>query len=197
MELDDLKNIWAAGSKETSDKHLTTKMIDEMTKRKYNSKMKRISYPEAIGILVCLFAVLFIGLNFYSFDTNFLKATAIVSILTLLLLSILSVLSIQPFTKLNDVNKTYAEMLKNFAIRKIRFYKLQKLNVMLSYLLLVTFIVLLSKLTGGVDLTENKYFWIFSFTLGYIFLMFYSRWVMKYYRKTLKQTEELLQDLSV
>lgn len=32
---------------------------------------------------------------------------------------------------------------------------------------------------------------------GYIFLMFYSRGVMKYYRKKLKETEELLKDLPV
>lgn len=196
MELDDFKNILDVRSNAKNHEQLTSKMIDEMTKRKYYSKMKRIAYPEIIGVIICLFAVLFIGLNFYKLDTIFLKATAIVTIVTLLLLSILSVLSFKPLTILRDVNKPYVETLKNFASQKIRFYKLQKLNVTLSYLLLVTSIVLFSKLSGGVDLTDNKYFWIFSFTFGYIFLLFYSRWVMKYYRKTLKQTEELLQDLS-
>lgn len=196
MELDDFKNILDVRSKANNHEQLTSKMIDEMTKRKYYSKIKRVAYPEIIGVIICLGAVLFIGLNFYKLDTNFLKATAIVSIFTLSLISILSVLSFKPLTLFRDVNKPCVETLKNFAIQKVRFYKLQKLNVTLSYLLLVMFIVLFSKLSGGVDLTENKYFWIFSFTFGYIFLLFYSRWVMKYYRKTLTQTEELLQDLA-
>jgi len=42
----------------------------------------------------------------------------------------------------------------------------------------------------------NKYFWTFSFTLGYIFLLFYSKWVSKHYNKILSQAEELLKELA-
>jgi uncharacterized membrane protein required for colicin V production len=73
---------------------------------------------------------------------------------------------------------------------------LQKLNVTLSYLLLISIIVLMSKLMGGKDLSDNKYFWLFSFTIGYIFLLFFSKWVEKNYRKTLQQAEELLKELA-
>jgi uncharacterized membrane protein YqhA len=95
-----------------------------------------------------------------------------------------------------DLNKTYAETLKDFAIQKLRFHKFQKINVTLSYLLLITTIILMSKFLNGKDITANKYFWIFSFTIGYLFLLFYSKWVSKYYNNTLRQSEDLLKELS-
>lgn len=195
MELDDFKNSLNRESNEEAQ-HLTPKIIDQMIERKYYSKMKRIAYPEYIGVAICLLAATFIGLNFYKLDTPFLKATGIVSIFTLLIISIISLVSLRAFNNIRDVNKPFVETLKTFATHKLRFYKLQKVNVVLSYLLLVTIIVLISKLFNGIDVTGNKYFWIFSFTFGYIFLLFYSRWVMKYYKKTLLQTEELLKELS-
>ena len=195
MELDDFKNSLNRESNEEAQ-HLTPKIIDQMIERKYYSKMKRIAYPEYIGVAICLLAATFIGLNFYKLDTPFLKGVGIVSIFTLLIISIISLVSLRTFNNIKDVNKPFVETLKTFATHKLRFYKLQKVNVVLSYLLLVTIIVLISKLFNGIDVTGNKYFWIFSFTFGYIFLLFYSRWVMKYYKKTLMQTEELLKELS-
>ena len=195
MELDDFKNSLNVESNEEAQ-HLTPKIIDQMIERKYYSKMKRIAYAEYIGVAICLLAATFIGLNFYKLDTSFLKATGIVSIFTLLIISIISLVSLWAFNNIRDVNKPFVETLKTFATHKLRFYKLQKVNVVLSYLLLVTIIILISKLFNDIDVTGNKYFWIFSFTFGYIFLLFYSRWVMKYYKKTLLQTEELLKELS-
>lgn len=196
MELEDLKNAWnRANNPVKQQQNLTTKIIDQMTQRKYYSKIKKIAYPEIIGIFICLIAASYIALNFYKLDTTFLQGVGIVSISLLLTLSIISFLSFRQFNIKGDVNKPHVETLKIFAIQKIQFYKLQKINITLSYLLLVTIIILLSKLFSGIDITNSKYFWTFSFCFGYIFLLFYSKWVLKYYRKTLKQTEELLHEL--
>jgi hypothetical protein len=125
-----------------------------------------------------------------------LQSAGVLSILLLLLLPTISSLSTWKLSKPSNLNKPYAETLKAFANQKIRFIKLQKLNVTLSYLLLVSIIVLLSKLFSGKDLFDSKYFWLFSFTIGYIFLLFYSKWVDNYYRKKLQQAEELLAELA-
>jgi hypothetical protein len=116
-------------------------------------------------------------------------------LLLLLTLSVISLISLRQFNLKENVNEPYAETLKVFAIKKIRFHKFQRINITISYLLLVTTIILLSKFYSGKDITDNKYFWVFSFSIGYIFLLFYSKWVMKYYNKTLRQTEELLLEL--
>ena len=71
-----------------------------------------------------------------------------------------------------------------------------KANIILSYLLLVATAILSSWIVSGKDNSDSKYFWIFSITFGYIFLLYYSTWAMKYYTKTLKQAEELLKELA-
>jgi len=197
MELDDLKNAWQGITKQENEHQNSNTLITEkMIKPKYYSRLKKITYSEITGVAICFAAAVFIGLNFNKLDTVFLQVVGIMSILLLFTLSLISVLSFRQFSKMGDADKPYADTLKEFAIQKIKFYKLQKLNVTLSYLLLVATIVLLSKFFSGRDLADNKYFWTFSFTIGYIFLLFYSKWVMKYYRNTLSQAENLLKELA-
>lgn len=195
MELDDLKNTWDNQSDKTQQQNLTFKIIDQMTQTKYNSKINRIAYPEIIGSVICLIATIFIGLNFYKLDTTFLQGVGVISILVLLTLSVVSFLSLRQLKMTNDFNKPYAETLKILATQKLEFYKLQKINMTLSYLLLVTVIILLSKFFSGRDITDSKYFWTFSFSFGYIFLLFFSKFVIRFYKNTLKKSEELLQEL--
>lgn len=195
MELDDLKKHWEEINKEADlQEKLTTKMIDQMTRTKYNSSLKKIIYPEITGIIICIAGAVFIGFNFNKLDTTFFQATGIISMLLLLTLSVISLKSLQQFN-IGNVNKPYVEALKDFAIQKIRFHKFQKINITLSYLLLVTTIMLLSKIFGGKDIATGSYFGI-AFSLGFVFLFSYSKWVSKHYSNTLKKTEELLKDLA-
>jgi len=195
MELDDFKNTWNTQKDKSTQPNLTSKLIDQMTQKKYHSKINRIAYPEIIGTLICLLAAIYIGINFYKLDTAFLKGTGIVSILVLLILSVISMLSLRQLKMGKDFNRPHAETLKIFATQKLAFYKLQKINVTLSYLLLVTIIILLSKFYSGTDITNSKYFWTFSFAFGYIFLLFFSKYVTRFYKNTLRKTEELLHEL--
>lgn len=196
MELDDLKNAWDdAGKQEAKQPRLTSEMIEQIIQKKYHSKIKKITYPEISGVIVCLISAVFIGVNFSKLDTILLQGAGIVSILLLLALSVISLLSLRQLDLTADAGRPYAETLRIFAIQKLQFYKLQKLNITLCNLLIVAMIVLLSKIFNGRDMTGSKYFWLFSFTFGYIFLTFFSGWVSKFYKKTLSQSEELLQEL--
>jgi hypothetical protein len=195
MELDDLKNTWHNEGNNAEKQELTFKIIDQMTQKKYKSKIKKIAYPELIGSLGCLTTGIYIGINFYKLDTVFLQAVGVLSIVLLLLLSIISFLSLRRLTSAENLHKPYAEALKLFATQKLKFCKLQKINIVLSYLLLVTIIILLPKFFNGKDLTDSKSFWTFSFTIGYIFLLFFSTFVSKFYKNTLRETEELLKEL--
>ena len=195
MELDDLKKSWEEVNKEVDKQQkLSSKMIDEMIRTKYNSSLKKIIYPEIFGAIICIAGGVFIGFNFYKLDTTFFQA---VGVITILLLLILSVSSLKALRQLNigNVNKPYVEALKEFAIQKIRFHKFQKINITLSYLLLVTTIMLLPKIFGGKDIANGSYFGI-AFSLGFVFLLAYSKWVSKHYSNTLKKTQELLKDLA-
>jgi hypothetical protein len=196
MELDDFKKTWNETKIQVQkEQEINPIKLKIISNQKYQLKMKRIIIPELVGSIVCLAAAVFIGFNFRNLDTALLQGAGVISILLLLLLPVISALSTSQISTPVNVNKPYAEILKAFAIKKIRFVKLQKMNVTLCYLLLVNIIVLLSKLLGETDLSYNKYFWLFAFTIGFIFLLFYSRWVEKYYHRTLRQSEELLREL--
>ncbi len=196
MELDDLKNTWEdISGRVNKQQHLSPEIIEKITRAKYYPGFKKIAYPEITGVIICIAAAVFVILTFSRLDTHFLQGVGIVFIVLLLALSAISVLSLRQFSRKGDVNKTYAETLKDFAVQKIRFHKLQRINATLSYVLLVTTIVLLSKLFGNNDITNSKYFWIYSFSFGYIFLLCFTGWVNKYYKKTLQQTEALLIEL--
>jgi hypothetical protein len=197
MELDDLKNSWdEASSLGGEQQNLTPKLINEMTQRKFASKVNRIMYPEIIGIGFCLVGACYVAANFHWLDTVFLKIAGVLSVLLLLTISFLSALSILKINKKPDLKMSYAETLNAFASEKLQFHKLQKVNVTLCYLLFVVAVVLLSKIVKGIDISQNPYYWTFSFTIGYIFLMFYSRWVSRHYRNSLQQAEELLAELA-
>jgi hypothetical protein len=197
MELDDLKNAWnATNSAVAKQEPMTPETVKKMNDQKYRSRIKKIIIPEIAGSVICLAGAVFIAFNFYDLNKIFLQGAGILSIVLLLLLPTISMLSTWKLGTARSLDRPYAETLKEFARQKIRFVRLQKLNVTLSYLLLVTIIILLSKLLEGNDLSANKSFWIFSFSTGYIFLLFYSRWVEKYYKTTLRQAEELLSDLA-
>ena len=195
MELDDLKNTWNNQNDNAKQQIFTSQIIDQITRAKYNSKINKIAYPEIFGSAICLIAIIFIGFNFYKLDTTFLQGVGVLSIFVLLTISVVSFLSLRQLKMTNDFNKPYAETLKIFATQKLTFYKLQKINITLSYLLLVTVIILISKLFNGRDITDYKYFWTFSFTFGYIFLLFLSKFVTRFYKNTLSKTEELLLEL--
>lgn len=196
MELDDLKNHWESVTNQTNNQNiLTPKIIDQMTQKKYYSKIKKIKYPELIGGIVCLLGLSFIGFNFNKLDTVFLQVTGVITILLLMLLPTISFLSLKQFNLADDLNKPYAESIKQFAIQKLRFIKYQKLNACLNYLLLVTIIFLMPKFFFGKDITTANHFWIFAFPVGFIFLLFSSIWVKRIYSKALKQAEELLTEV--
>ena len=198
MEIDDLKNSWEdLNNQLKKGKDLNPEVVDQLTKSGYHRGLNKIIYPERIGAMICLLGAAFIGFNFSKLDTTFFQVTGIVSVLVLFTLSAISLISIRKLNRTGDVNIPYAETLKIFAMKKMQFLKFQRINITLSYLLLVTIIILLPKLFGGKDLiTGNKFLWTFSFSIGYIFLLYFSKWVFKGYTKTLLQTEELLKELA-
>ncbi|MEO7769125.1 MAG: hypothetical protein ABIS01_16960 [Ferruginibacter sp.] len=196
MEPENLKDSWKSITGQTAKKdNLTPEIINQLTHKKYNAMIKKVKYPEWIGGAVCLLGAAFISFNFGRLDTMFLKVVGITSILILISTPIISVISVGRFNLVNDLGKPYAATLRQFATQKLRFQKLQQVNAFINYLLLVTIIILIPKFSRGADVSTSNYFWLFAFSFGYIFLAFFSKWVKKYYHKSITQAEELLNEL--
>lgn len=196
MELDDLKNTWQDISNQAENQQkLNAGMIDDMTRNRYRSKVRRIALPEMTGALVCFAGAVYIGFNFGTLDTLFYQGAGIITILLLVGLPLISLASIHQLKMPGDVSRSYGDALKDFAARKIRFCKLQKLNFILSNLLLATAILLSTRLFGKSWVSDSKFLFIVSFSIGYIILLFFSKWVWKRYNNVLRQAEDLLKEI--
>lgn len=197
MELDDLKNTWESLSDKIKvNPNFNLKKFDKMNKSKIQSRMKKIIWPEILGSLVCVASIIYIGFNFSKLDSNTFQVVGIVTILLFAILSVSSLMSVLPLYKVADLNKSYAETLKDFATKKRNFCKWQRLNFYLNYLLFVTVIILSTRLFGRSEITDSKYFFIFTFTFGFSFFLIFSTWVTKIYKKSIRTAEDLLKELA-
>ena len=197
MELDDLKRDWELLNKQAErEAVLKPLVVNKIIEQKYYSNLKKIIIPELTGDAICFLCALYLSLNLNKFDTTFFKLTVIVAILILIVLPILSLMSVRKFKFMENLTDPVVEMLAKFSSQKQQFYKFQRLNLMLSSLLLVCTIMLMSKLFNTNNSTAYKSYWIYSFSAGYIFLLFCSKWVMAYYTKSLNKTEDLLKGLN-
>jgi hypothetical protein len=167
-----------------------------MSKRKLYIALKNIIIPELLGSVVCIAAAAYIFLHFNRLDQVVFRITGILTIFLLAFLPAISIRSLYALYKSSNLNQSYTDTLKEFSTRKIQFCKLQKLNLMLSYVLMVLMLLLTTKIFGSNQLTESKSFWIIAISLGYIILTFFTKWVSRSYNKTIRQTEQILQDLS-
>ena len=196
MTLDDLKNTWDQIGDQVIEKHnFNPKIFNKMSKRKFNLNLQKIAIPELIASVLCIGAAVYIGFQFDLLDTALFITVGVVSIALLTVLPAISLFSIQQLFKTTDIGKSYAETLKEFAVQKMKFCKLQKLNITLSYVLLAVVMILVTKF-GKKTNDESAYIMIFGFCFGYVILLFFSKWVFKKYNKIIQQTENLLKELS-
>ena len=197
MELDDFKNTWDdLSTSVTINENFKSQKLDKMNKTTFQKIRRNIILPETIGSIACITFAICIGLMFENLVTTTYQIIGILTILVLVLLSVIGVMSILPLYKITNLNKPYFETLKDFAKKKINFCKLQTLNFRLSYILLVLTILLSSRLFGQNEITNSKYFFVFTFIFGFSFFLVVSKWVAKNYKKSIRHTEELLKDLS-
>ncbi len=196
MELDDLKRDWELLNKQPEKEVVLNKLVvNKIIEKKYYSNLKKIILPELLGGAICILSAVYLVVNLNKFDTAFFKLTGIVAIFILIMLPILSIISLGKFKFMGNMNNPVVEMLTIFSSQKKQFYNFQRLNLTLSSLLLVCTIILMSKLFSTNNSLAYKYYWIYSFSAGYIFLLFCSKWVMRYYNKSLNKTEALLNGL--
>lgn len=198
MELDDFKNTWNDLSTNVKvNQNFNLKQFDKMNKSKYQSSLHKIILPEIIGTIICIGSAIYIGYNFTKLESITYQIVGVVTIFLLVIIAVISLKSILPIYKVADLNKSYSETLKNFATKKINFCKLQKINLIISYFLMVAVILLSTRLFGRNEITDSKYFFIFTFIFGFSFFLIYSKWVAKNYKKSIQKTEDLLKELSL
>ncbi|MEO6327428.1 MAG: hypothetical protein ABIO55_00775 [Ginsengibacter sp.] len=196
MELDELKSSWETLSKKMEkQQQLNSKLIEQMINQNYKNRLNNIARPEFIGSILCFIMTIGLIWNFNTLNTLLLQICGGFSVLVLILIPVLSLQSIRGLQTINISLPTYKNTLKEFAVQKIRFQKIQKLNVFLSFIFIVAFAPVSIKLIAGKDIYENIPLWLTIHPVSVIVLFFVSKWVLRHYNNSLTEAEELLTEI--
>lgn len=196
MELEEMKNTWGELSKRVEKQEiLTNQLIEKITQENYNSKMNKIGYSEFIGTIICYLGASYILMNFTKIDEVLIQVFAGISVALLFILPVISLKSVSAMKNINISSNTYLEIINLFGRQKIRFQKLQKLNVALGLFFMLIILPVLAEIQGK-DLGETPYFWTLIFPLFVLFFLVFSWWVLKSYNKVLSKTEKMLSDIN-
>lgn len=194
MELEEMKTTWEQLSKRVEKQEiLNQQIINKMTKEQYQSNLKKIALPEFVGTIICYMGAAYLAVNIPKLDETLMQFLGAVAIILMLILPVISLQSIRAMRKVNPTSHTYFEAIQVFGEQKLKFQKLQILNVSLGmFLMLIGVPVLLA--IQGKSLNPTPFFWMLFFPIGVGFFLGFAYWVLKYYNKALKATEKMLSE---
>lgn len=191
-----MKNTWDDMSRKVEKKEIITKKyLENMTQKKYHSKLNKIKSSEYVGTLVCYMGATYLILNFTKIEDVLIQIFAVLTIFLLFALPVISLKSVRAVKNANIASKTYIEVLNDFGKRKIKFQKLQKLNVAFGLFLLLVGPSVMAAIKGK-DLSQIPHFWTVIFPVAIVFFIGFSFWVLRSYDKILSETEEMLSDIN-
>ena len=196
MELDEMKLLWEEMSQDLDNqKKLTDKIIIEMTNERYLNKMRSISGPETIGGIVCFGMALFLLFNFGKLDTWYLILSGVFTLGFLTLLPFFSLRSIYIMRHINMADGNMKETLLDFSKARNQFLLIQRLGVILSFVLVITSLPVASKILNGTDIFTKPAVLSWYIPAGFIFLFFFGRWGYNCYVNITNSAENLLKEL--
>ena len=191
-----MKSQWVDMShKVDQQKILTDQLIIDLTKERFNTKMRAISVPESISALMCFAAVLFIISNFISLDVWYLQLSGVFAIIACLVLPVLSLKSIQKMKSVHISKSTFKETVEAYAKGKSKFMQIQKISFYTSFLVLVALVIVFGKIIKDIDVftMTEKLNWLVPSGIGVLFI--FSQWVLKKYKKATESANTILQEL--
>lgn len=196
MELEEMKLAWNDLSKRVEKQEiLNQQIIEKMTKDQYQSNIKKIALPESIGTIICYLGAAYLAVNIPKLDETLMQILGAIAIILLLILPIISLQSVRAMRKINLSSHSYLEAIQVFGQQKIRFQRLQKLNVSLGlFLMVISVPVLMAIQDKSIEL--SLLFWMLYFPLGIMFFLGFSFWVLKYYNRKLEATERMLAEVN-
>ncbi|WP_126974350.1 hypothetical protein [Gynurincola endophyticus] len=195
MELEQMRTQWQSMNTRMKNQELITdQLIEKMTRNQYHSKINKIGYAEYIGTIICYLGAIYLMIHFSKTNTPVIQVFTLIAILLLLVLPIISILSLGTLKNVNISSGTYLEAIEDFGKRKLKFQKLQKLNLSLGLFLLVVSVPVLSAIQGK-NIHEIPYFWSLIFPISIASFLAFALWVLRSYNKILNATEKMLSDL--
>lgn len=196
MELDELKSEWNSLPAPADATATPALNAEPSWQRRYRQPLRRILMGEWAGALVCLMGIVYIIANLDQWVSLYGKILAVVTCFVLAGMAFIGIFSTRFWLQEPDYAETYARSVEIFAEQKMRFARWQQFNVLASHFLLVLLMLLMMFRVTGKPVLEQPVFWTIAFSVGYLFLFFYARWVMHYYRRQIREAALLLQEMA-
>jgi hypothetical protein len=102
---------------------------------------------------------------------------------------------VRSIRNIDITSNTYLENINLFVRQKIKFQKLQKLNVALGLFFMLIVLPVLAAIQGK-SLDQIPDFWTLIFPIFVSFFLVFAWWVLKSYNKVLSATEKMLTDIN-
>lgn len=198
MELDEMKSLWADLSLqvEKQDK-IQKEILLQITKQKFRDKMNRIRIPEILGSLVCVGYAMYFLSHFSDLELWYNQVFAMVTILIMIALPTASLTAIKGMQNIRIDSEKPAVLLEKFIQNKVRFWKVQQYGVFFGAIVMVTILPPLSELNDSLSAISTPIFWMIYIPLGLVFLLIFSRWLLKKYKRVIESSEKMLQELDL
>lgn len=156
MELEEMQAAWTEMSGELEQqKQITNELIMKMTQERYTNTWNHARNFELFGTIVCYAILVYLLLNFAKLDTTPLFISGIITALVLAILPILSLRSIRGMKEVNVTTMTVKETMDTYKKRKSQFVLFQKLNIAMSFLLMLVVLPVSGKILNDEDLFAN------------------------------------------
>ncbi len=196
MNLEEMQAVWSEMSDQLEkQKKLTDKMIIKMTKQDYSNRINKIMYPELLGTVICFLMAGFIIFNYKNLDTTPVIISAILTAGICIVLPILSIRALLQMKNVSIEKNNFKQTLIDFTKGKKRLIVVQKVGFYLSFILMIVCLPVFSKLFGNKDLFSESNVWYWYVPFGVAFLLLFSRWVFKHYKKAMQQAGSVLEEL--
>lgn len=196
MELDEMKSLWADLSlqMEKQDK-IQKEILLQITKQKFRNKMNGIRIPEILGSLVCVGYAMYFLSRFGDFELWYNQVFALIAILLMIALPAASLTAVKGMRNIRIDLEAPAKLLEKFSQSKIRFWKVQRYGMIFGAILMISILPPLVELNGSEEIVNKPWFWGVYVPGGLIFMVLFSRWVLKKYRRVMDSSERMLKEL--
>lgn len=196
MELEEMKSNWQEMSKRIEKQEiLNNELIEKMAHQKYESKLKKIGNSEYIGTLTCYLGAIYLIINFIKIEEFIFQLLCIITILLLFALPIISLKSLKGMKNIAIHTAKYSETIKTYMHQKMKFYKLQRINMILAFLLLIILLPVLASIYGK-EINSIPNFWTIIVPAYVAFFAGFSFIAWRYYSKILHNLENELTELN-
>ncbi len=197
MTLEEMQTVWSEMTdKLENQKQLTDTLIMDMTQQKFKNKIGKISSFESAGAVICFIGALFLAINIGKLDTWYLFTSGIIVIGYLIIIPSIVLRSIYNMKGINISENTYKQSLIDFTKRRKHFLLLQRIAIVLNFVLMVLILPVFSKIANDKDLfVNNADLWYWYVPVMLLFLIPFSRWGYKSYKNMTASAQRLLKDL--